>query len=280
MAQISQVAGTAFVVAEFRAEENDSINPMYRDPIVPLFLDENSRQVAERIAVGLVPVKEMVKVRTRYFDDMLDRRILSGCRQVVVLGAGLDTRAVRKSAEGVTYFEIDEGAILAFKKACYAANGISANLKFIPGNYVTDGLIGLLEQNGFDFGLPTFLIWEGNTMYLSKQDDHWILRQLVEHLENFHLSFDYMSEAMINKTTGHQDLDALVDKFVAMEAPWVTGFDDVGELASKHKLKVIEDFTIAQLYRDYRRNGEASVRVFGEYFSLCTLATRTRIEGE
>ena len=169
MAQVTNVSGTAFVVAEFRAEENDEAYPLYRDPIVKLFLSEESRQAADRIAAGFPLVKEMVKIRTRYYDDMLQKQISLGCQQVVLLGAGLDTRAVRKPAAGVTYFEIDDSATLTLKQARYEENGIHANVRFIPGNYVTDGLTDLLNKNGFDFDLPTYLIWEGNTMYLTEE---------------------------------------------------------------------------------------------------------------
>jgi hypothetical protein len=41
-------------------------------------------------------------------------------------------------------------------------------IQFVPGNYLTDGLIDLLKQNDFDFDLPSFLIWEEKTtMYLT-----------------------------------------------------------------------------------------------------------------
>src|SRR5262245_44066985 len=108
--QITNVTGTAFVVAEYRAEENNAAHPLYRDPVVPLFLSPESRRAARNAAAGFPLVKELVKLRTRYLDETLDVQIAGGCRQVVVLGAGLDTRAVRKSAPGVTYFEIDDRA--------------------------------------------------------------------------------------------------------------------------------------------------------------------------
>src|SRR5215831_8230112 len=94
----------------------------------------------------------MVKIRTKYFDDVLDRQILDKFRQVVMLGAGLVTRAVRKPAAGVNYFEIDDAATLKLKQTCYQKEGIHVRAKFIPGNYVTDGLIDLLKRNDFDFG--------------------------------------------------------------------------------------------------------------------------------
>ena len=46
MSEIKNVSGTAFIIAEFRAEENAAPEPLYRDEIVKLFLDRNSEQVA------------------------------------------------------------------------------------------------------------------------------------------------------------------------------------------------------------------------------------------
>ena len=101
-----------------------------------------------------------------HFDDTLEKQLLSNVRQVVILGSGLDTRAVRKAVPGVTYYEIDDAETLAVKRARYDALGFELDLRLIPGNYVSDGLIDLLGRNRFDFDLPTYLIWEGNTMYL------------------------------------------------------------------------------------------------------------------
>ena len=72
---------------------------------------------------------------------------------------------------GVRYFEIDDAATLRLKQACYEQRGIDVDVKFIPGNYVTDGLIELLTRNGFDVDVPTYLIWEGNVMYLPLEND-------------------------------------------------------------------------------------------------------------
>src|SRR5215471_8789629 len=103
MSTIKDVSGTAFVVAEYRAEENHEIDPIYEDLVVELFLSHASRQAAGRVSSRFPAVKEMVKTRTRYFDDMLDAQIAAGIGQVVILGAGLDTRAVRKQSADVRY---------------------------------------------------------------------------------------------------------------------------------------------------------------------------------
>ena len=108
MSTIKDVSGTAFVVAEYRAEENREPTPIYKDPVVGLFLSDASRQAAERVSSRFAPVKDMVKTRTRYFDDMLDAQIAAGIGQVVILGAGLDTRAHRlECLEGADVYEVD-----------------------------------------------------------------------------------------------------------------------------------------------------------------------------
>ena len=48
MTEIQDVTGTAFIVAEYRAQENAEQNPLYRDPIVPLFLSERSLRCCVR----------------------------------------------------------------------------------------------------------------------------------------------------------------------------------------------------------------------------------------
>jgi methyltransferase (TIGR00027 family) len=165
MSTIKNVSGTAFVVAEYRAEENREPSPIYDDPVVGLFLSDASRQAADRVSSRFAPVKDMVKTRTRYFDGTLDAHIAAGIRQVVILGAGLDTRAVRKQSAGVRYFEIDDPETLDLKRRCYANARIDARVTLIPGNYVRDGLIDLLRSNGFEFDVPAYLIWEGNVVH-------------------------------------------------------------------------------------------------------------------
>jgi methyltransferase (TIGR00027 family) len=271
--QIRNVTGTAFVVAEFRAEENRAPAPLYRDAIVDLFLTDASQEAAARVAAGFPPVREMVKIRTRYFDDVLERQLSSGCRQVVLLGAGLDTRAIRKAAANVRYFEIDDGSTLSLKQDCFQRHGIRADVKFIAGNYVADGLFELLSRNDFDPDLPTYVIWEGNTMYLPVQSGKAIIEQIRDTLRNFQLSFDYFATAVITKTTGELGLTRMADGFANMGAPWVTGFDDVQGLAETLKLRLVENFTTGELYRRYRPL-TVDQPIFGQFYSVCTLGSR------
>jgi methyltransferase (TIGR00027 family) len=271
MATIENVGGTAFVVAEFRAEENAEAAPLYRDPIVGLFLNDESRKAAARVAASCPPVKDLVRIRTKYLDDTLEKQLFADVRQVVVLGAGLDTRAVRKQSAGVAYFEIDEAATLAIKLACYARQGFDVDVKLIAGNYVIDGLVDLLAQNGFDFDLPTYFIWEGNTMYLPIEGVKDILTELRNYVKHFRVSFDYMAESVISKTTGDPGITSLVESFERMGAPWVSGISDIRAFARDLGLKLVENLRTSDLYHSYWPGRPITSPIFN-YYSICTLS--------
>jgi methyltransferase (TIGR00027 family) len=177
---IKDVTGTAFIVAEFRSQENAATHPLYTDPVVSLFLDDRTKAAADAISRDDPAAPKNLRLRTRYFDDRLDDAIARGCRQVVILGSGLDTRAIRKPAPGVVYFEIDGADTLSFKQARLAAGGVAATAVFIPGDYVSEGPLKLLEANGFRRDVPSHFIWEGNTMYLTRPAVMAVLKELVE----------------------------------------------------------------------------------------------------
>ena len=267
---MKNVTGTAFIVAEFRAEENEEANPLYTDHVVKIWLNEETKKVASHIAQSSPAVKEMVKLRTKYFDDVLSNQILGGCKQVVILGSGLDTRAARINGEKVTYFEIDDQATLQLKEETLKAKKVTANVRYLPGDYVKDGLMPLLTQSEFDFARQTYFLWEGNTTLLGKKDVIFVLEQIRDNVHNFRLSFDYMSEKVILRTTGYQDINDYIDKYESMYAPWITGFEKIATLADELHLKVIENFSTADLYAQYRPGRSLESNLFKFYF-VCTL---------
>ena len=270
MSEIKNVSGTAFIIAEFRAEENAAPEPLYRDEIVKLFLDRNSEQVAYQVAQSFPPVKDMVKLRTRYFDDVLAQQLTLGYQQVVILGSGLDTRAVRMSAPGVRYFEIDQAATLQLKTERLAANDMGVEVIYIPGDYVKDNLIALLENNHFNFQLPTYFLWEGNVTYLQREDIVAVLNTICNHIEHFKLSLDYLSDQVIAKTTGYVELDDYIEQLEQRGAPWITGFNDMTCFTKGLGLDIAETYSAAQLHDRYRPQLPLPSPIFQFYF-VCTV---------
>ena len=177
---------------------------------------------------------------------------------------------MRKRAPGVGYFEIDDLSTLKLKEIAYEQRGIVANVMFIPGNYVTDGLIEPLIRKGFDVDAPTYFIWEGNTMYLPMESLKYVLREIRTHIPQFRVSFDYMAEAVIAKTTGDAGITKLVDSFAHMGAPWVSGIRDIRALARELGLNLYENFKTSELYRMYWQGRPMTSPIF-DFYSVCTV---------
>jgi methyltransferase (TIGR00027 family) len=270
--EIRQVTGTAFVVAEFRALENAEPHPLYVDTIVRIFLDGKSKLAADAIRADFPAAEMNVRLRTRYFDDRLDEQLARGCRQVVILGAGLDTRAVRKRSEGVAYFEVDDPRTMIFKQARLAEHGIDAPVTLIPGDYVVSGVLPLLEANGFRCDLPSFFIWEGNTMYLTHDAVLKVLKDLKANLRAFSISFDYMDQAVVACTTGDAGTTGFVERFAAMGAPWTYGIDDLGAVAAEAGLHIADAATIDELHRRFRPERPVASIIYAHY-TVCTLTS-------
>lgn len=125
-----------------------------------------------------------MQVRTRVLDDAIRDFVRGGGRQVVLLGAGYDCRALRMPELGASrVFEVDHPATQRHKRATLARIGATS-----PAHYVTwdfedrpmDELSAALTAAGHDPSRPTITIWEGVTMYLTEGAIEASLRAIAE----------------------------------------------------------------------------------------------------
>ena len=131
-----------------------------------------SRRPLLRVAAApMMPMIAYMQVRTRLIDDALRDFLAAGGRQVVLLGAGYDTRALRMhELADANIFEVDHPATQAHKKRVLDDLATDS-----PSTYVTwdfesralDDLPDALGDAGLDRADPVFTIWEGVTMYLT-----------------------------------------------------------------------------------------------------------------
>ena len=177
---------------------------------------------------------------------------------------------MRKRSPGVVYFEIDDAGTLSFKKARLADSGFDASAIFVPGNYVAEGVLPLLEANGFRCELPTFFIWEGNTMYLTRAAAMQVLTELKDRVRAFSLSLDYMSEEVIAYATGDSQVSDFVERFAAMGAPWHFGINDLHAVAQEAGLTVVDTITAGELHRTYWPSQPLDSVIY-QHYSLGTL---------
>lgn len=184
---LDDASRTAEVNALIRASEQrwDPAARLLNDPFADRFLGPLSRtalrtwQAGGRLSRSLsrvVPaIRNFVLVRHRFIDESLGAALAADrVQQVVILGAGYDSRAWRfASALGDRpVFEVDHPATIQRKTLLLARWGADlpvTNRRVVPIDFELDVLQERLARAGFVRGAPTFFIWEGVAMYLTRQ---------------------------------------------------------------------------------------------------------------
>jgi methyltransferase (TIGR00027 family) len=182
------VSKTALGVARVRAHETGRTDHLFSDPFAMLFLDAFARANPDAPMVSITPPSLRVSldfqivIRTRFFDEYLLAAGAAGCRQVVVLAAGLDARAMRLHwPDGVRLFEVELPPVLSFKDAVLAEHGAAPRCQrvSVPADLRADWPSQLLTA-GFEPALPTAWLAEGLLIYLAASDAAHLLTAIGE----------------------------------------------------------------------------------------------------
>jgi methyltransferase (TIGR00027 family) len=135
-----------------------------------------------------------IAVRTRFAEDALTAAVARGVRQLVVLGAGLDTYAYRTAlGESLHIFEVDHPATQAWKRQrlAEAAIPVPRALTFAPVEFERETLADGLAAAGFDPAQRTFFTWLGVVPYLTEQAIFSTLGFIASLPGGAHVVFDY-----------------------------------------------------------------------------------------
>ncbi|HSZ69533.1 MAG TPA: SAM-dependent methyltransferase [Solirubrobacteraceae bacterium] len=185
---------TAEYMALFRALE--SARPegkrLFEDRTAASFLRPSLRAVA--LAARFGPTRSLIfalidrrwpgprlsgVVRTRVIDDFVTAAMQAGATQLVLLGAGYDTRATRLPAAAASIvFEIDHPITQARKRA--ALGDVSERVCYVPLDFESDALQPALIDAGLDQSQRTCVLWEGVFSYLTPEAIDATLATLVE----------------------------------------------------------------------------------------------------
>ncbi|SPM28938.1 O-Methyltransferase involved in polyketide biosynthesis, partial [Mycobacterium terramassiliense] len=178
------VGATALGVAAARAAETESENPLISDPFARVFLDAAGEGMWNWFAAPDLPAEiaeaepdlkprmqgmvDYMAARTSFFDRFFLDATRAGASQVVILAAGLDSRAWRLPwPDGTTVYELDQPRVLEFKSSTLRDNGAlpTCNLVHVPIDLRHDWPAALREA-GFDASLPSAWSAEGLLPFL------------------------------------------------------------------------------------------------------------------
>jgi methyltransferase (TIGR00027 family) len=232
---------TAAYMALFRAIESTrpAAERLFDDPLASSFLDRRLRiaALAARLPIigGLVPwyidrrwpgPRPSGVVRTRAIDDAVSEALVEGCSQIVLLGAGYDTRAYRlPEAADVETFEVDHPVTQAAKRA--ALEGALAtpwrHVHLVPVDFEHDSLAKALDDAGLKRRERTCVVWEGVFSYLTIEAIDATLRWVAKACApGSRLILTYVDEAALRPAEHPAAWIAAVE---GAGEPFVTGLD-------------------------------------------------------
>ncbi len=161
---------TALIVAACRAlHQSLDGGDILADPFAGALLGAPPERL---ISPRQVQFRRYIAARSRFAERALREAVTRrGVEQVVVLGAGLDTFALRNPFGGrLRVFEVDHPATQADKRRRLRRAGLAVPpwLRFVSADLEADGLVAMLAAQGFDPGGRSFFIWLGVAPYLSR----------------------------------------------------------------------------------------------------------------
>ena len=217
------VEGTARWTAAVRAMESARDDALYRDPwAADLAGPEGMAWLAGRTPDAVLPMV----LRTRYFDDWLAQVLGSrGVRQVVLVGAGLDTRAFRLGwPDEVRCLEIDQGSVLRHKQAILDTTGARPRCdRRIVEADLTEPWAAALVAAGYDAAAPAAWLLEGFLFYVPSDAIAGILDQVTRlSAPGSLLGFDIVNTAILTSPWTRP----WVEMQAAAGAPWLGTMDD------------------------------------------------------
>lgn len=162
--------------------------------------------------------------RARFAEDSVAAAVASGTRQVVILGAGLDTFAYRSPYPDLHVFEVDHPATQAWKRERLAAAGIDCpgTLTLVPVDFETQDLAAELESTAFTRTEAAIFVWLGVVFYLTPSAGRATLEYVAGQAQPAGVVFDYLQPAASDEDREH--LRARADRLASTGEPLFSYF--------------------------------------------------------
>ncbi len=206
--------------------------------------------------------------RFAYLDDVLSRALGNGVQSVVILGAGLDSRAYRiTGAESVCFFEVDHPSVQHRKRARLARHlgAPPTHVRFVPIDFETQDLSAELAAAGYDGTTRTLFIWEGVTQYISREALEGTLRYVGDTAAGNQLAFSYVHQRFVEDRSAFPEMASLWDLSCKGEdALWKSGLhpDHLARTLAGFSLRICEEMGRAEYEARYLEPKGRSLEVF------------------
>jgi methyltransferase (TIGR00027 family) len=237
---------TALVAAAHRAAHQrlEGAN-IFADPFAFTILGKEGLALADEAESQALkrPLRLFIAARSRFAEDCLSFAVARGVRQAIILGAGLDTFALRNPHVqlGLRVFEVDHPSTQAWKRERLVQEGLTVptSLTFAPVDFEHHDLAAGLRAVGFQSDQPAFFHWLGVVPYLT-HDAISATLDFIAGVPNADVVFDYVEPLENYSPERRAKLAAVGERAAAIGERWISHFDPI-ELSKELRTKGFEE---------------------------------------
>lgn len=227
----------------------------------------------ERLLARVRPISAFIVIRSRYAEDCLEHSVSDGCRQYVILGAGLDSWALRHDPSQVKVFELDHPATQKWKEARIRQRlgAIPAHLALIPIDFEREAITDVLRGPGYDRASRAFVSWLGTIYYLTRGAIETTLASLaMVCAPGSQVVFDYFQPKSMMSPADLQLFEELDQGGTRRGEPLQTLLDsnDVAGMLNSAGFRIVEDLSASEVRHRYLRNRSDGLDIPG-FVRLC-----------
>jgi methyltransferase (TIGR00027 family) len=217
---------------------------------------------------------EYVIARTRCFDDRFQQALAEGFDQILIFGAGFDTRAIRFSHlnKGTKIFELDAPVTQETKIRLLNEKKVPLpdHLTFVPINFNTESLDDRLSASGFKKDVKTLFLLEGITMYLTADAIDSTFGFISKNSGSGSMvTFDCIYRSVLRKENRYYGEAGVVKTVSKVGEGFTFGIDEdkIRDFVSNHGLSLLGQCSSVDLERKYFMSprGQLTGRVNGTH---------------
>ena len=269
---------TALMAAihRFLASRDKRIEDGGSDNLAYLFLPPKARfflgstffrnAITKKLHKKVPGTYEYLTARTRFFDEIFVRAAKDKTPQIILLGAGYDTRAIRfqhLTKDSVIY-ELDAPTTQSEKKKYFESNKIQLpeNIVFVPINFNTDDLEQKLLSYGYNPNKKSLFIWEGVTMYINQESVENTLSFVKDNSGiGSTIAFDYFYDSVINGTSNSFGAKELSNSASKVGEKLHFGIEEGGisEFLKENDFLLLRHYTPGEFEEKYLRMNDGSI---------------------
>jgi len=199
--------------------------------------------------------------RTRLIDDLLADEFKRGVSQVVILGAGFDSRAYRIAGiERTRVFEVDHPATLVSKQRHLTRllGSLPPHVAFVACDFNRQRLADVMQASGLHADERTFFIWEGVTNYLTEGAVDSTLRYVSGvAARGSRIVFTYVHRGLLDGSVRFEGTERLFRTLKGVGEPWTLGLDpaEVAAYLGTRGFRLLLDLGASDYRRRYMKDG-------------------------